>query len=107
VLDRAREEAAKISGMDRQTLRDWVIRFIAVTSLKDKLNQDRREVVSHGRYVIFAGLGFIWRIPVHLHPGLLSDVRSGKMHSSMRKVWKTHGEKTSICGATLRDWFQC
>src|SRR5262249_55372983 len=28
VLDGAsREEAAKISGMDRQTLRDWVIRF--------------------------------------------------------------------------------
>ena len=28
VLDgAAREEAAKIGGMDRQTLRDWVIRF--------------------------------------------------------------------------------
>jgi transposase len=28
VLDGAsREEAAKIGGMDRQTLRDWVIRF--------------------------------------------------------------------------------
>jgi transposase len=28
VLDSAaREEAAKIGGMDRQTLRDWVIRF--------------------------------------------------------------------------------
>ena len=30
VLDGAsREEAAKIGGMDRQTLRDWVIRFNA------------------------------------------------------------------------------
>jgi hypothetical protein len=28
VLDGAsREDAAKIGGMDRQTLRDWVIRF--------------------------------------------------------------------------------
>ena len=32
VLDGAlREEAAKVGGMDRQTLRDWVIRFKART----------------------------------------------------------------------------
>ena len=45
VLDGAsREEAAKIGGMDRQTLRDWVIRYneAGVDGLRDRPRSGRR-----------------------------------------------------------------
>jgi putative transposase len=47
VLDGSwREEAAKIGGMDRQTLRDWVIRLlnvrIGISALKDAIDIERR-----------------------------------------------------------------
>ena len=39
----SREEAAKIGGMDRQTLRDWVIRFNEQGA--DGLNGDRMRAI--------------------------------------------------------------
>jgi transposase len=58
VLDGAlREEAAKVGGMDRQTLRDWVIRFnaqgpdglinIPSPGVPPKLNDEHRAFLAH------------------------------------------------------------
>ena len=37
--------------------------------------------------------------------GLLSDVRSGKMHSSGCAKYMENSRRENKCGATLRDWF--
>src|ERR687886_3118761 len=56
VLDgMSREAAARAAGMDRQTLRDWVIRFNAegVEGLRDQPRSGRRPRMSEGQQAAF------------------------------------------------------
>jgi transposase len=56
VLDgMSRETAARAAGMDRQTLRDWVIRFNAegVDGLRDQPRSGRRPWMSEGQQAAF------------------------------------------------------
>jgi transposase len=56
VLDgMSREAAARVAGMDRQTLRDWVIRFNAegVEGLRDQPRSGRRPRMGEGQQAAF------------------------------------------------------
>jgi transposase len=54
----SREEAAKRAGMDRQTLRDWVIRFNAAGSegLRDRPRSGRPAFLDAGQMAAFKAL---------------------------------------------------
>ena len=54
----SREQAARQAGMDRQTLRDWVIRFNAegVEGLRDRPKSGRRPWLDEGQLATFKAL---------------------------------------------------
>ena len=54
----SREQAARQAGMDRQTLRDWVIRFHAegVEGLRDRPKSGRRPWLDEGQLATFKAL---------------------------------------------------
>ena len=54
----SREAAARAAGMDRQTLRDWVIRFNAegVEGLRDQRRSGRRARMSEGQQAAFKAI---------------------------------------------------
>lgn len=54
----SREQAARQAGMDRQTLRDWVIRFNAegVAGLRDRPKSGRPTWLDEGRLAAFKAL---------------------------------------------------
>ena len=54
----SREQAARQAGMDRQTLRDWVIRFNAegVEGLRDRPKSGRRPWLDEGQLATFQAL---------------------------------------------------
>src|ERR671928_957720 len=59
VLDgMSRDAAARAAGMDRQTLRDWVIRFNAegVKGLRDQPRSGRRPWMSEGEQAAFKAI---------------------------------------------------
>ena len=54
----SREQAAKQAGMDRQTLRDWVIRFNAegIDGLRDRPRSGRPAFLDEGQMAAFKAL---------------------------------------------------
>lgn len=54
----SREAAARQAGMDRQTLRDWVIRFNAegVAGLRDRPRQGRSPLLDPGKMATFKAM---------------------------------------------------
>ena len=68
----SRERAAKQAGLDRQTLRDWVVRFNAegVGGLRDRPRSGRPPFLSEGQMATFKAL--LLRGPNPEHDGVSS-----------------------------------
>jgi hypothetical protein len=84
VLDGAlREDAAKVGGMDRQTLRDWVIRFNGSTSKERTVSSTSLHRACHPSWA---------RITGRFRPGWWRRVRSQRC-----TAWYTYQQNTLSC----------